>query len=186
MDEPEQSQQYLLNECKTVAENCLYNAQAHFEIAARARYLSCAFLIAPACLAALSGFLVAIGVFSSFNRVMGAATAVFASIATVASSLGVDRRVELHNQAANLLTALRHEARALHETYVHELDRPDFFSEVRRIDDRYNALIQALLPTDERAFERAREKIRLRRFTPDFQVDEPTAVERAKQHDRPA
>jgi hypothetical protein len=168
MENKSDSTRQLVEECKTIEENCLYNAQAHFEIAARARRINIFLLIVPAALAGLGGLLVSLDLCAVANKAIGALTAILGAVATVSASLGVDRREDRHNQAANLFTALRHESRALYEAYASELPRDGFVAEVRRIGDRYNTLVEALPPTDECAFERARERIKSGRFVPDF------------------
>ncbi len=168
MENKPDSTSHLVEACKTIEENCLYNAQAHFEIAARARRLNIFLLIAPAALAGLGGLFVSLDLCAVANKAIGALTAILGAAATVSASLGADRREDRHNQAANLFTALRHESRALYEAYASGLSRDAFVAEVRRISDRYNTLVQALPPTDECAFERAKRKIKSGRFMTDF------------------
>lgn len=165
MDEKEKADQYLLDECKTIAENCLYTAQTHYEMANkkifRTRLL---LLIIPSCVAAIAGILTAVG----FPGWLGAISAVAGFITAIASYLGIDQQAMAHKQAANLLTALRHEARALSETYWRELPHGQLVAEVRRLGDRYNSLIQALETTDTTAFELARKRIQSGIFEMDF------------------
>ena len=66
---------HLLEECRTVEENCLYNAQAHFEIASRARRLNIFLLILPAALAGLGGLFVSLNLWEPANQFIGALTA---------------------------------------------------------------------------------------------------------------
>ena len=80
----------------------------------------------------------------------------------------MDQAATVHRIAANQWTALREEARFLHETYAKELPHPQLIAEVRKIDDRYNTLCQALEPTDLKSFEAARKRIKSGRFSPDF------------------
>lgn len=157
--------QHLLDECKTIEENCLYTSQAHFAMANKAEFQSRLFLIIPSCIAAISGILTAVG----FPSWIGAFAAVSGVITGLASVFGVDRKAGSHKQAGNVLTSLRHEARALHEAYWHELPHEQFFAEVRRIHDKYNSLIQILETTDNTAFEEGRKRIKAGLFEPDFQ-----------------
>lgn len=164
MAQDEREIAHLLEECRTVAENCLYTAQSHFEAVNPTRWRARLLLVIPAVVAAASGFLTAIGL----PKWIGAFGAVAGLVVAVASILGVDREPAYHQQAGNLLTALRHEARALAETYWRELTRDQIFAEVRRINDRYNCLVQALECTDSKAFDRARKRIKAGRFEMDF------------------
>lgn len=158
------SSQHLVDECRIVAENCLYTAQAHFVLAVKAERQSRWLLIFPSIVAAISGILVAIGQ----PGWIGAFAAASGLVAGVASALGVDRKATIHKQAGNLMTALRHEARALCDTYWLELEHQQLFVEVRRINDKYNCLIQALEITDSASFEKARKRIKEGFFDPDF------------------
>lgn len=162
--------QHLIDECKTVAENCLYNAQAHFLLARKAELKAQLLLILPSIAAAISGFLTAIGL----PGWIGAFAAVSGVVSGVASALGVDRKAASHKQAGNLMTALRHEARTLCDTYWRELPHEQFVSEVRRLNDRYNSLIQVLEATDSKAFEKARITIKQGIFEPDFRESSRT------------
>jgi len=156
--------QHLINECKIVEENCLYTSQAHFVMADKAEFQARLFLIVPSCVAAISGILTAIGLpawIGSFAAVSGLVTG-------LATAFGVDRKASSHKQAGNVLTALRHEARALYESYWREIPREQFVAEVKRIHDRYNSLIQIIETTDNTAFEKGRKRIKAGIFEPDF------------------
>lgn len=157
--------QNLINECKIVEENCLYTSQAHFEMADKVEFQARLFLIVPSCIAAISGILTAVG----FPAWIGAFAAVSGLITGLSSVFGIDRKAASHKQAGNVLTALRHEARALHESYWCEIPHEEFVAEVRRIHDRYNSLIQILETTDNSAFEKGRKRIKAGLFEPDFQ-----------------
>jgi hypothetical protein len=164
MNSSPDSIQHLMNECKIVEENCLYTSQAHFAMADKAEFQARLFLIVPSCVAAISGILTAIG----FPAWIGSFAAVSGLITGLASAFGMDRKTGAHKQAGNALTALRHEARALHESYWHEISREQLVAEVRRIHDRYNSLIQILETTDNTAFEAARKRIKAGIFESDF------------------
>jgi len=146
----------LIHECETVADNSLYNAQAHFILADSKERKGRWLLIGPSVVAALCGLLTAIGC----PGWLGAFSAVGGFIVSLAAFFGVDKQPTAHRNAASQWTALRHEARALSETYFKELPHDQFIAEVRRIDDRYIALCQALEPTDRESFEAARQQIK--------------------------
>ena len=154
----------LLEELHTVEENCLYTAQAHFIIAARKGTVVRVVFVGASAVAALAGGLVVaglpawLGVFSAVGGVIGA----------VSAALGADKDVHSHRVAANALTKLRHEARALRETFSTTLQKDELLREVRRFTDAYNSLIQGLPPTDDTAMEKARAAVHSGRFQPDF------------------
>lgn len=154
----------LLQECETIAENSLYNAQAHFVLADAKENKARLLLIIPSAVAGLAGILTALGLPSW----IGALSALGGFIVAIATILGVDKEPTANRNAACQWTALRHEARSLHETYSRELPREQFLAEVRRIDDRYIALSQALPPTDRKSFEIARKQIKAGVHDSDF------------------
>jgi hypothetical protein len=154
----------LLQECETVAENSLYNAQAHFFLADSKEKQALWLLVVPSFVAGICGLLTAL----SLPQWLGAFSAAGGLVATVASVLGIDKQPTVHRNAASQWTALRHEARSLHQTMFKELPRDQFLAEVRRIDDRYVALCQALPPTNRKSFETAREQVKAGIHEPDF------------------
>lgn len=160
---------HLLQECATVQENCLYTAQAHFETANAATWRVRLLVIIPSCVAALAGILTAVGL----PGWIGAFAAASGLVSAIAAALGADRKSSYHCQAGNVLTALRHEARALCATYSQDLTREQLAVEVRRINDRYNALIQALETPDPKAFQKARKRIKAGVFKSDATGSEP-------------
>jgi hypothetical protein len=171
---------HLIAECQTVAEDALYNAQTHFELAdiikrraaKKARWL----VIVPSAVAAVAGVLTAVGL----PAWIGAISAVGGFLAAVYSAFGETDSPVRHRLAANQWTSLRHEARALSETYFKELPHEQFLAEARRIDDRYTTLCQALEPTDKEAFDKARERVKSGLFVPDFREKEATASKQLK------
>ena len=157
----------LLDELQTVEENCLYTAQAHFAIAARKGQVVRSVYVGSAALAGIAGGLVAAGL-PDWLGIVGAVCGV---VGASCAALGADKEVHGHRVAANALTKLRHEARALRETFASGLSKSELTRDVKRITDGYNSLIQGLPPTDERAMQEAREQIQGGRFVPDFRAD---------------
>ena len=161
----------LLEELQTIEENCLYTAQAHFSIAGRKGTAVKIVFIGASAMAAIAGGLVAaglpawLGVFSAVGGVVGAVTA----------ALGANKDVHTHIVAANVLTKMRHEARALREAFAPTLSTDDLVREVRRFSDAYNNLIQGLPPTDAKSMERARKLIQAGQFQPDFRTGQDGA-----------
>jgi hypothetical protein len=158
------ARQALLDECHTIDENCSYTAQAHFEACADAERMTKTLTIAPSIVGALIGAAVAVGA-PTWLGILGAVAGVTSGLA---SGLGVDKRGTAHKSAANLLTGLRHDARALRETFAAHMADEVLLAEVRRLHDRYGVLIQASEITDNKYFERARQRIQAGRLEPDF------------------
>ena len=121
----------------------------------------------PSCIAALAGTLTAVGL----PGWIGAFAALAGLITAVATYCEVDRKEVAHKTAGNLLTCLRHEARAVHETYWKEMPHEQLVSEVRRLGDRYTILCQALETTDAASYEEARKRIKSGTFIPDFREE---------------
>lgn len=156
----------LLDELNTVEENCLYTAQAHFSIGNRKGTVVKVVYIGTAVLSAIGGCLVAAGLPSW----LGIFPAVGGVVGAVATALGADKNVHTHFVAANALTRLRHEARALRETFSSTMSPEELVRETRRVTDSYNNMIQGFPPTDERAMKEARSAIQTGRFQPDFRT----------------
>ena len=167
--------QSLFRECKTVAENSLYTAQAHFVMAGQASWRTRLFLLFPAVVAAVSGILTSVGLPGWIGAFASAAGLVIA----VATFLGADRMEISHKTAGNLFTCLRHEARLLHETFHLDLTDEQLLVEVRRLSDRYNSLVQTTEVTDNKAYEEARKRVKSGTFNLDFRRNET-----ARQNDR--
>lgn len=160
--------QPLVDECKTIAENCLYTAQAHYIMARWASREAKLFLLVPAGIAAVAGMLTSVGL----PGWIGAFAAAAGLVNAVAAWLGPDRSSTAHRSAANLLTCLRHEARALAEVFQQNLSHEQLLSEVRRLSDRYNSLVATTEPTSDKAYEAGRKKVKSATFTPDFRENE--------------
>jgi gas vesicle protein len=156
----------LLDELNTVEENCLYTAQAHFAIGNSKGTVVKVVYIGAAVLSAIGGALVAaglpswLGILPTMGGVVGA----------VATALGADKNVHTHFVAANVLTKLRHEARALRETFSSMMSQEELARETLRITNSYNNMIQGLPPTDKRAMNEACSAIQTGRFQPDFRA----------------
>jgi hypothetical protein len=153
-----------LTELHTVEENCLYTAQAHFAMASRKGTVVKVIYISAAVVSAIGGCLVAGGL----PKWLGALPALGGVVGAVISAIGVDRNVHAHLIAANALTKLRHEARALRETFSKAMSSENLARETRRSTEAYNNMIQGLPPTDESAMKTARAAIQAGRFDPDF------------------
>lgn len=160
----EAGRQSLVDECKTLAENCLYTATTHYFMAAQASWRARLFLLVPAAVAAVAGILTSVGL----PGWIGAFASAAGLVSGVATVLGAGQKETAHKSAGNLFTCLRHEARALNETFQPSLSNGQFLAEVRRLCDRYNCLVEATELTDDVAYEKARKKVKSGTFTPDF------------------
>ena len=82
--------------------------------------------------------------------------------------IGPDKRANDHTKAAKDYTVLKHDARALYQTFSHEMSQSEFYLSVRLLRERYNNLVSQTPKTTDKAFEKARAKIKSDRHTPDF------------------
>jgi len=160
--------QPLLDECKTIAENCLYTAQTHFIMQEKAGSKSLWLILIPSGIAAIAGMLTSIGL-PGWIGVFATLSGVITGVATYCK---IDQKEISHKTAANLLTSLRHEARSVYETYWKDMTHEQLSNEVRRLGDKYSTLCQALITTDKDSYEEARKLLKSGTFVPDFREHE--------------
>lgn len=147
--------QHLLSECRTIFENCRYVAETQYIIAQEAEQQARLLLIVPSIIAAFCGILTAVGL----PNWIGAFGAAASLVVGVAAALGIDKSAMQHNISGKQLTALKHEARFLFESYWKEISREQLVTEVRKLHDRYNALSQLSPPTNNKAYLEATKRI---------------------------
>lgn len=149
-----------IHECKTIQENCTDNAETHHILAAENGRLSMWFQLAPAVVAALSGFQAAGELIPQWASPVwiwvAAASATVTAVSTVLNPL---KAYFDHLNAAKGFTVLKHEARALRRTFGTDMDEASFKATVKNLHDRYNDLVRAVPPTTKKAFEEARRRI---------------------------
>lgn len=154
----------LVNECRTIQENCTYNAETHFIISGGLETKSRWFKYVPIAGSVVAGTLLALGQHMALGWV-----ALASGVATAwATAMDVDRRAREHAEAGKKYTVLKHEARALHETFAPEMTREEFYRETRRLAERYNQLAASTPQTTDEAFTKASAKIDKGIHTPDW------------------
>jgi hypothetical protein len=175
---PGSGRQTLLDECRTIEENSAYTAQAHFEVCDDAGRMAKLLTIGPSIIGGLAAAFVGVGVPKSLGEAnwLGLVAAVAAVMTGLASGLGVDKKATAHQSAGNVLTQLRHDARALRESFAHMMSDELLYADVRRLHDRYGMLIQVLEITDNKYFERSRRKIQAGWLEPDFRQKSPPGL----------
>lgn len=162
---------HLVQECMRVEGDCEYTAEAHFIIAAKAGWVSFLVKLIPAAAAAASGAALLSGApdwIGWFSVIAGVAFA-------LQSIMDPDKKREEHSQAGKSYTALKHESRALHETFSKEIDHDSFHMMVRIIREKYNQLVKLTPQTTEKEFEEGRVRIKAGRHKPDYKEDESEA-----------
>ena len=160
----EKDNQHLIDECRRIEDDCLYTAEAHYLGATKAGTVAFWVKLIPAIAAAASG--------AALLSRLPNWIAWFSVIAGVAfalqSILNPDKKREEHSQAGKCYTALKHESRALYETFYKEMDRESFHVMVRILRERYNMTAKLTPQTSIKDFEKGRVRIKAGRHTPDF------------------
>ena len=153
------------NECKQIKQNAEYTAETHHVIADRSKKLSFWLEVVPAVVAAVTGSLVAAGIAPIallWLTVLGAVTSAIANV------LNPKKDYYDHLNAAKHFTVLKHDARALQETFSVRMNEDQFCDKVEHLHQRYNDLVSLVPPTDDKAFMKARTKIQGDIHTPDL------------------
>lgn len=162
---------HLLAACQRIEENCLYTGQTHFEMALQKGKRAKGWLVLlPSSISSISGLIVALGA----PGWLGAFAAVSGLVSGVASFLGVDKEATAHETAGKLLTQLRHEVRALADTYSPDMPLEHFAAQVRALENRYGAFVASLPLTENKTFEKVRAKIKSGTFQ--YDSESPAAL----------
>ncbi len=155
---------HLISECMQIKDDCEYTAEAHYFIAAKEDRISFWVKVIPAATAAISGALVLAGKpywIAWFSVIAGVAFA-------LQSILNPDKKHDEHSNAGKCYTVLKHEARALHETFHKEMDHNSFSVMVRVLRERYNMIARLTPQTTKESFEEGRKRIKAGHHTPDY------------------
>ena len=160
-----QNNDHLITECRRIEDDCLYTAETHYIIAAGAGTVSFWVKFIPALAAAASGAALLSGApnwVAWFSVISGVAFA-------LQSILNPDKKREEHSQAGKCYTSLKHEARALYQTFYKGMDHNSFSVMVQILRERYNMIVKLTPQTTIEAFEEGRKRIKAGRHTPDFE-----------------
>ena len=156
---------HLVTECRRIEDDCKYTAEAHYNIAAGAGRIGFWVKFIPALAAAASGAALIAGApnwIAWFSVIAGVAFA-------LQSILNPDKKREEHSQAGKFYTSLKHESRALYQTFHKEMDRNSFSIMVRILRERYNMIAKLTPQTTVKDFEKSRVRIKAGRHEPDFE-----------------
>lgn len=153
-----------IGECKQIKQNCEYSAETHHILANRSKLLSIWFQLIPAIIAALSGILVAGQLIPFWWAWLTTISAVVTALGSILNPL---KDYYDHLNAAKNFTVIKHDARALYETFESDLSDKDFAVATKLIHDRYNDLVRFVPATNKSAFEEARGRIRSGVHKPD-------------------
>lgn len=153
----------LLKECARVEENSTYSAETHHIMAKRQDQLYTFTQLIPALAAAAMGTLAVGQVVPAWVGVAGAFVAVITAVGTV---INPQRSFFQHLSAAKAFTIMKHDARAAVDRASSLTDKEsEYISE--GLHGRYNDLVRLAPPTEDWAFEKARERIQSGVHRPD-------------------
>jgi hypothetical protein len=153
-----------IDECKQIQQNSTYSAETHHRMALRDKRLTFWLQVVPASIAAITGALVASGV--SPNSLLWL-TVLSAAVAAVSNVLNPQKSYQDNLAAAKGFTALKHDARFLHEAQSTNMTESEFRLAVVHLHEKYNDLIKVVPPTDPQLFEEARKVVQADIHAPD-------------------
>lgn len=161
----QQNKEHLIKECMRIEEDSMYSAETHHQIAASAKKTAFYIKFIPAVIAALSGILILSGV----SIVVAWLSVLSGFILAITAVLDPDRKKNDHIKTAKDYTVLKHDSRALYQAFAQEMGSSEFYIAIRLLRERYNNVVNYSPETEDKAFEKARGKIKAGRHTPDFE-----------------
>ncbi len=163
----EQNRDHLTNECKRIEEDSMYTADTHHIIAHRESTKASILKYLSAFTAALSGVVILLGA-PAWTAWLAIVSGLVTAAITISDPANKSRE---HIIAARNFTVLKHEARALHETFSNYIDGNEYFQRVNILREKYNKTVELTPPTDNKAFEKASERIQAGIHIPDFRLE---------------
>jgi hypothetical protein len=160
--------EHLINECRQIEDDCRYNAETHYILAARAGTIGFWVKFVPALIAAGSGAALLAG----FPLWVAWLSVLSGTVFALQSIMDPDKKKEEHSEAGKHFTALKHDARSLYQAFYKEMEHSSFSASVRVLRERYNTTIRLTPQTAIWAFEEARKRIKAGRHRPDFEEPE--------------
>jgi hypothetical protein len=157
--------QNLINECKQIEEDSMYNAEVHYLMGAKLKRKAFWFKFIPLIIAVVAAFFLIGGAPDWFSWI----TLIGGLIAIASTLKGFERDSNEHFSGAQDFTGLKHDAKSLYKSFRNFLKEKDFFHETKRLREKYNLLAKMTLPTDDKkSWDQARESIKSGRHKADF------------------
>jgi hypothetical protein len=157
-------QEQYISECKVIQQNCTYTAEAHHQMAISQKRIALFLEIVPAVCAAVTGALVATGIAENGLLVVTVASSF---VSAAASILSPSKAYQEHLAVAKEFSALKHDARFLHEAKVLQMKSEEFALATDHLHQKYNDLLKSAPPTSEGAFRRAQKVVQIGTHEPD-------------------
>lgn len=146
----------LKKECATIEDNARHTAEAHHILADKAKRTAFFLEVVPAVIASLSGLLV---VGQAIPAWWGWLTVVSAVITATSSIVSPHKSYYENLNSAKSFTVVKHRARSLKSSFSSFYSEDEFYKEVRALSEYYNQLVLLTPPTQEWAYQKAREKL---------------------------
>ena len=137
-------------------EDASYSAQAYFEAAKSADFWGRAIIFVPALLGAVAGIIVALG----GSREWGSVGAVVGAVSATAAFIGSSKRASSFKDSARQLTKLRHRASTEIGLCARKQSESELEEIIKALRNEYDAVVGASEPVPDRAFSKARKRIR--------------------------
>lgn len=160
--------QKYIEECKIIQQNCTYTAESHHQMAKFEKRKSIWLEIVPAVCAALTATLVAAGYAKNDLLIV---TVISAVITAIAGVLSPAKAYQAQLSAGKSFTALKHDARFLHDAGSFKLSDEAFVMAVEQLHEKYNDLIKTAPTTNKKSFEEAQKIIKAEIHQPDRNAD---------------
>jgi hypothetical protein len=136
--------------------DALYGAQTQFEASKRLARHARMLILFPSSLAAIAGFLVAVGL----PPWIGAVSAVAGVMSATASYLGADRKPAAYLRTAQRFTELRHEVRRSRDLARHAASVEQLRTAVETLGQRYANIVDSSEPTTNKDYTLADQRIK--------------------------
>jgi hypothetical protein len=141
-----------IEECKVIQQNCTYTAETHHQMATSAKRQAFWLEVIPAICAALSGVLVSTGILGTKTLIISIISSVITAVSAV---LNPNKTYQAHLEAAKNFTALKHDARFMHEAMLSKLSDESFALAVEHLHQKYNEFLKTVPPTNAKSFKKA-------------------------------
>lgn len=129
----------------------------HHSLAGRSKHQSIWFQIVPSVITAILASVVTLG---WAPVVLNGLTVIGSVISAVANVLNPLKDYFDHLNAAKNFTIIKHDARALCESFGTKMSNSAFASAVETLHNRYNDLVRFVPPTDSKSFEETRKRMK--------------------------
>jgi len=156
--------QKYIDECKVIQQNCTYTAEAHHQIAISEKRKAFWLEVVPAVCAAVSSALVAAKVICPGFIFLTIVSSVMTAVCAV---INPAKNYQAHLDAAKNFTAMKHDARFMHEVMSLKLNDEAFGVAVENLHNQYNDLIRNVPPTTPGAFAKAQKIVQAHVHEPD-------------------